>query len=259
MDAPNPESAPTRHEPTGYELVEEPAPRAPAASADAGTCMGCGALMRAGAVLCARCGYDSRAGVRASTSAGGAGLVKKCAGCGYELTGLKRPVCPECGASFSAKDRRRLDRDHSEGVARAEWIKPLVMLGIGWGIVLMHALVTGGLGGAGTYLTQFAIALPVGIAAYLVCCVGGLGFDAPLPLMAWRLLGAFALIDAAVLACGSLPSPYLVWGVPAIVAVAIFERIFDLDWPEAFAAGIITYAARKVTILAITGQLAALF
>jgi hypothetical protein len=246
---------PATKAPLGYELVGEPTAAPPTASSQ--TCMGCGALMRAGAVHCSRCGRDSREG------AGGLApdrsrSPKPCPACGYNLVGLKRPICPECGASFSAKDHRRFDRDHAASVARAEWVKPAVMLGTGWAIVLINALATGGPGSTGTYLLHWAITLPVGIIAYLVCCLAGLGFDAPFRLTAWRLAGTFALVDAAAVGAAIFPNDYLAWGLPAIVAFIVFERVFDLDWPEAFAAGVVTYAARKVTILAVTGQLAAL-
>lgn len=240
-----------------FELVAE-SPQTPA-DGTSPTCMGCGALLRAGADLCSRCGLDSRTGVRATEGSHGKRAVKKCSACGYDLSGLKRPVCPECGASFSAKDRRRLDREHSEGVARGEWIKPLAMLGFGWTVVLAYAFWTGGASSAGVYLAQYAVTLPVGLLAYLVCCIAGVGFDAPLRLSAWRLAGAFALIDAAILAGGIVPNVYIAWGLPGLVAVAIFEHVFDLDWPEAFACGFVTYAARKVAVLWLTGQLAALF
>ncbi len=258
MDSPPPaQPSKAGSEPVGYDLVEEPPAPAPVAAAQ--TCMGCGALMRPGATLCARCGLDSRAGVRPIHASDGTRRVKKCSQCGYELTGLKRPICPECGASFSPRDYRRLDREHSESVRRSEWIKPAVMLGVGWSIMLAHALATGGPGAAGIYLVHYAEALPVGIFAFVICCICGLGFDAPWALMAWRLAGAFALIDAAVLAGSILPNAwvYLAWSLPGLVSVAVFEHIFDLDWPEAAAAGLFTYAARMVTVLAVTGQLAA--
>jgi hypothetical protein len=66
-------------------------------------------------------------------------------------------------------------------------------------------------------------------------------------------------MDAAVMLSSYVPNDYIAWGLPALIAVGIFEHLFDLDWPEAGAAGVLTYVARRAAVMAVTGELAALF
>ena len=43
-----------------------------------------------------------------------------CRACGYDLHGLDKPRCPECGRAFDPDDRRSYDRSRNGGTAAAD-------------------------------------------------------------------------------------------------------------------------------------------
>jgi hypothetical protein len=227
----------------GYALAEEQAAAAPVAR-DTATCMGCGVLMAPGAVLCTRCGYDTRAGAQVKTSKGKGG-PKRCEKCGYDLTGLKKPKCPECGTVFTlGRDYNKEREEFSKDTARWAYLKPLIMFGIGAGIMLMVGGASQGGWGAALYLIKYAVEVPVGVLVFWLCCLVYLGFDAPMHLTALRLAGIYAVTDVVGLVAGFVPFPILPMVITLTVYIGLLMDLLDLDIQDAVILGFITGAAK---------------
>ena len=96
-------------------------------------CPACQRMMPTDATVCVHCGFDKRQGYQRATGIGATGRkggTTMCPKCGYDMTGLKRPICPECGNKKIFKtdgERRELEAREAE---RALWITPLVMIGV---------------------------------------------------------------------------------------------------------------------------------
>lgn len=227
-------------------LADEPDPEGEQASR---LCTNCGVLLGAN-IICAACGFNTATGrMLGSDELPGEG--KTCRKCGYSLAGLHTRRCPECGTFNGRRSRREHDREHSQYVSRTEYITPAVMFGIGAVITIVAQLATGeGLEEVALYLLSYAVAIPIGVAAFFFFSLTWLGFDAPLHLTALRLAGIFAVADAldAILgqACIFLPLPILFgpWIVVLIAYIGMLMEMLDLELQDAVLVGLVTYVLR---------------
>ncbi|MCW5775946.1 MAG: hypothetical protein KIS87_05875 [Phycisphaeraceae bacterium] len=212
-------------------------------------CPVCMLRISADAVVCVHCGYDERKGIQSSTlvegkRAGDGRVTLPCAKCGYDLTGLHAPQCPECGTIVGTTHRERIDSTVSRDVVRREYTKPLVMLAVGLiGVVVFHVL-NGEPGAILLYFASYAIALPIGLAVLWFCCLGWIGFGAPFHLDALRLAGIYAMLDLYGAVTGFLPIA-LIWFIVGIVLyVWMLAEMMDMDTSDAIIVAMLTYMAR---------------
>lgn len=208
---------------------------------------------------CPSCGFDERAGLSPSTVIGKRPIGKSgmtCAKCGYDMTGLPSPRCPECGTVVIAKNRRAYDREESRRIAIETYRTPLLMLGIGGGILFLTALFTAGFAGAAILMLSYAVQVPIGLAVFLFCCMLWIGFDAPIHLTALRLAAIYTVVDLVYHVIGYfLPFPILTWFIAVIVYIGLLSELLEMEWQDAAMVGVLTYAAKVIIGLGIIAML----
>ena len=226
-------------------------------------CPGCRHTVPAGAVLCVHCGFDFRTGFKRGTGAGATsrdGGVLACATCGYDLTGLKSPRCPECGELLKGKGARRLrDMKAEKAALHKMYLTPGIMIGVG--LLLLAGVVSAN--GLTSSLPAIAITLTcqivVAYLAYLFCAFAWIGFDAPLHVQALRLAALSILFFPIFLLLRVAPwrsgrgyfiGPY---GLLGALYVWTMAWLLDMDIEDAWMLGILTFAAQAVATLVLFG------
>ena len=236
-------------------------------------CPACGAGMRAGAMKCKACGFDRRAGLEGGK--GKVGTTGKCSGCGYDLKGIKASRCPECGKILPPSElagrvgRREVYEADSRSTARNEYLRPLIMMGIGLGGTAIFVACGGhnvnpywlfGLkGGSGVsaggaligYGLLWGVSTVATFIAYCLLCVMWIGFDAPHHLNFMRLAGVIAVANLSKLVFGLTGLPIISWVIPFSVYYGLLMQEMELDdWKEAL---VLTLLSRAIVFGAAFG------
>lgn len=204
------------------------------------SCPVCMHTLPAGARICVFCGFDAEKGVQTST------LIEKsdrkgdrgylCRACGYDLTGVRNPICPECGERVNLSKKDRLDDGMREQVFADEYKRPAVWFVIGFVIVGVVLAIKGEPLGFAAYAVLLAIQLPLMWIGLWLCQKTFLG-DVGTPLLNLvRLAGALALgnaVDEVIPLRIFFLTPGLVvfWGV--------LMDLFEMDLSDAIITGII--------------------
>ncbi len=214
-------------------------------------CPVCMLRISADAVVCVHCGYDERKGIQSSTlvegKRAGDGRVRlPCAKCGYDLTGLHAPRCPECGTIVGTTHRERIDSTVSRDVARQEYTKPIVMFAVGTLATLGYFVLTGRPLAIVPYLIGTAMALPVGMIVLWLCCLGWIGFNAPFHLNALRLMGIYAVVGFVLVATSWLPYRFIWLGVSGMIYAWLLAEMMDMDRSDGAIVALLTFVAMLV-------------
>lgn len=145
------------------------------------------------------------------------------------------------------------DRQASARAAKMEYIKPLVMLVLGGGIVLaalggsdtqMHGL--SGSTGATAYPIVLAVGVVFGIIGLFIASYLFLGGAGPLGLAVLRLAGIYAATDCAALVLGPLAFVGLI--IEGVLYVGLLTWLFELDFTDSFLLAVITYVLKIVAV-----------
>jgi hypothetical protein len=250
--APAPVPAPLPDEPDlGYALAEE-VKAAGSIAQDTASCMGCGVLMAPGALICTRCGYDTRTGAPMKTSKKAPRGPKRCEKCGYDLTGLKKPKCPECGTVFRmGRDLKKEREEDNRRTVRWAYYKPLIASAAG--LLLMTIIAAARVGSEalpGVFI-MYAGGYIVASAVYWTCSLLWFGFDAPLHLTLLRMIAVCAFADSAYWAVSGLPMFLLTRAIVLFVFVGAMTELMDLDFTDAVIVGLITGLGKLLALFAI--------
>lgn len=166
--------------------------------------------------------------------------VISCPSCGYDVRGLARARCPECGLALSRREVRRvLDRQHSRSVQRWAYLRPAIIGGVC--TLLMAALLGWRYGGFDAALGACigVAACTVGVFIVLfVCQLWFLGFDAPARLVITQVFAVAAGVSLAYAVFGAVPSFWIAFGPPAIICIALMGSECDLDTTDATLVGL---------------------
>lgn len=222
-------------------------------------CAACGKARDKDSVVCVNCGFDERAGFQRGTGVGASarkGGKTACPGCGYDLKGLKKPRCPECGKVLPLVTEREEREAESKQIARKAWIKPLVLLGIGLAGLCIVGTQRGGGGGAGVAaeLVEFAVGLPVAGLVYVICGFMWLGFDAP-PLRATvSLAGAYAAADLLSSVFDLMPIRGMYLTIAFYVGTTtlygyLLGDLLDMETQDGFIVAVLTWLAQLFAIM----------
>lgn len=257
VDSPPDEAVPFADDPAGIlaAVAEQPTP-----------CPGCGLLLSHGTVLCTRCGHNTRTGRAVSTVTtvegpegprpAAAGAVRKCVKCGYDLSGLKVPRCPECGTYSGREERRRAaEARASAAIRRNEYAKPIVvfLVGMSLTVAVLSALGVDARVTLTVFLVKDAIFVPLGLVIYFMCCVMWLGFDAPFHLNALRLAAAFAVTDVVMVFAAFFGIAGWVM-VLATMAICL-HQLMDHDMPDAVLVSFFLIVAQFALVLTLRAQM----
>ncbi len=236
-----------------YDLVQ-PQAKAPPPSRP---CPGCERPLPLDAAACPDCGFNlvlnehvselARPEARTAVMKGG---VMTCATCGYSLKKLKQMICPECGTPFRIPSRRDWLDEDSKQTVRDAYRRPLISLGVGLVGLAIVALLQGSPGDIPIMLLGYAIRVPGGVAAFLLCCVLWVGFDAPVHLIALRLAGIYALVDLVSAVVGLVPMlSMFYWPVGLLLYISLLMKELDLEVQDAVIVGLISSLAQFLLFL----------
>jgi hypothetical protein len=252
--APGPAPEPDDAIPLDLADVESAAPAA------AALCPSCRSSIPYGAMVCVQCGFHVASGKQFKTRAGDhlpedptipdrAPARAKCPKCGYDLKGLKKPRCPECGTAVLPKDPKEKARDLSRETARWAYLKPLIQFAVGFAISMTVLAARGHPEGIPAFAISYAIQVPIGCIAFFLCCLLWMGFDAPMHLTALRLAGVYALVDAATLVLGFLPVPLVPVLLILFLYVGLMAESLDLEIVDAVIVGLLTFFLKMGVVL----------
>lgn len=174
-----------------------------------------------------------------SVDAGEAIPERKCAKCGYSLEGLDTSTCPECG-HVNERQRRPKSQvlaEESRRIAREEYLKPTITLGVGVVLVAIILAIGGEWGVLAVRVGGLPIRVVIGTVAYFLCCLWFFGFDSPWGLTGLRLAATYAISDipfAAVHLIGFPAAMSLAYLVALAISVFMFVWLFELDPQDAW-------------------------
>lgn len=164
--------------------------------------------------------------------------TNQCPRCGYDVRGLRRPRCPECGTVLTRGELRRIRNEQAVRESlRHAYLRPVL-------IAAVSAFILGGIlvfryGAAG--LPGLVVGLSAGTLAamvvYLLCGLLFLGFDPPLRLVALQLAAVVAGTSLAYAVFGWFPSMLLAYGIPGFICVLMMHGELDLEIQDAALAG----------------------
>lgn len=177
----------------------------------------------------------------------------RCPACGYSMKGLRALRCPECGKPVSAGP---VGRSGDAGVSqqRREIRKALLMLAIGLAGVFSIVGATHGLQGMIVYLIVFAISVPCGIAAYWLCCLLWVGFDEPMPMVALKLAGIYAVVDLLGQSLAFVPMlniGIMKLAITGVAYIGLLMSMLELDQADAIGVAIATFLVKALAVFLI--------
>lgn len=204
-------------------------------------CPACMHSMPPDAKVCIACGYHVEKGIQSSTliqrKAGKRGSpAYACEHCGYDLTGLRSPTCPECGNRVNLSPKHRLHRDAATDQLREEYTKPAVWFAVGFVVTGIVLAIKGDPMAFVGYAILFAVQLPFMLAGLWLCQKTFLG-DIGTPLLNLvRLAGGLALGNAVDTI---IPLSFLFMTPGLIVFWGVLMDLFEIELREAVITGII--------------------
>jgi hypothetical protein len=177
---------------------------------------------------------------RVPSADGGESLPeRKCAKCDYSLEGLDDTTCPECG-HVNERQRRpksQLLAEESRQIARMEYLKPAVTLGVGVVLGMIILAIAGEWGVMAARIGGLPVRVLVGTLAYFLCCLWFFGFDSPWRLTALRLAATYSISDipfAVVHAIGFPAAMSMAYLLSLAISVFMFVWLFELDPQDAW-------------------------
>lgn len=193
----------------------------------------------------------SQTAARAAAPTGPApqqGSELRCPSCGYSLKGLRALRCPECGKAISAS---AIGKAQDAGVdSQRRELRTVSLMLIGGLLGSLGILLSlHGWEGAAGYLIVFAISVPAGLAAYFICCLLWVGFDEPLPIVAFKLAAIYAVVDLLNLGLSFVPvisTPILKMILVGLAYIGLLMTQLDLDSGDALGVAIATFIMKVI-------------
>lgn len=239
-----------------FKLADEPIPQAaPRRPVSMHLCPDCATPLGSGPV-CLSCGFNRVTGVAIGAGgsdapgpiapAGTDAVAPKakpkrkelpCIECGYDLTGLKTPHCPECGTLNSRLSRARAaDRQTLRGM----YVKPLIMVAVGLTIAcIVYALRREPVP---FYLFYYGAAVPVGFLVYVACSIAFIGFDEPLGVTFVRIAAVLAVADACFAAIDAIPFlGWYAWLLEGLIYTVLLMQVMEIDLEDARIVALVTF------------------
>jgi hypothetical protein len=227
-------------------------------------CPACEAEMEYAGRICKSCGHDLSSlrlnKVPKDLAARMKGQLNvpaqtTCKGCGYDMRGAPSDVCPECGKKLRMpKNQSMLD---SEKQARRELYRPpIILMIVGW-VLTIGLLATLGSAAPEAILIAFLgwlVIVPIAMAAFWVCSLFYIEYDAPWHATALRLAGIYAAVQVPT-ALGTAVG-IRAFGILGLGLLwLLYMKVLELELHEAIVMGIVT----RVLIFGVTFGLVAAF
>lgn len=213
-------------------------------------CPVCMHTLAPGAKICISCGYDMDKGIQSSTHIERSASKKHkgkrgylCANCGYDLEGLRDPVCPECGTRVNISRRAKLDADIKSQVFHEEYKKPLVWFAVGFVVVGIALAIKGEPMGFAGYAILLALQLPFMLIGLWLCQLTFLGEMGNIPLNTVRIASALALGNAVD---EIVPIAFFFITPGTLVYVGVLMDLFDIDISDAVGVAIVMFVTKVI-------------
>jgi|GEM_PF-2772652 len=216
-------------------------------------CLNCSQTVDLHKPICAFCRYDARKGLPKKLRVE-APDIPKCRECGYELTGLTKPTCPECGTTVSLTRRGNSYGRDSQEVRKWAYLKPAIMIGVGLAGMLLIDIIRHP--GEAMYLVYRLVSTVTAVVAvfitYVLCCVAWIGFDMPLHLVALRIAGCYAAALLFYTLLAFLPIPIIPLGFASVAYVWMLHTELDLELQDALIVSVLSLlSALMITLIAV--------
>lgn len=211
------------------------------ASKPAEPCPSCQRLLDPEAIICVGCGYNRNSGLQARTASSKA---KQCKKCGYDITGLRTPRCPECGEVIKANSPRDRRAEESRAIARAAYAKPAIFAAVC--VLITCAFFASRMGEEAVvgYLIVYAVSTVLALAAFWLCSITFIGVDAPLPLNLVRLAAVTAGADLVYAGVNLFLMGFFSFIMTAAATVALLMSFMELEKVDAVWVWFITLAIK---------------
>lgn len=225
-------------------------------------CPNCKRPIAHGGVLCTACGFNTATGSKVATQVSAPsgpaeslpqGVFVKvgsnCGRCGYDLSKLKTPRCPECGAinrGPNKEDRLKADSRH---VVRMAYIKPALIAALG--LAVSGAIVASrGSDLIPIWAITFGVSYVLGVIVYFFCTLTFVGVDEPFHLMMLRLLAVYALVAIPSVLLDGIPMGFtLRSGIIGAVHVASLVVLMEIEYEDAWLVALFTMFSRILAML----------
>lgn len=164
------------------------------------------------------------------------------------------PVVVGSTALPHAPRRRRSDVDAEVAAetARQAYMSPAITMLVALSISSVMVFLSAGVVGVIAHQIGFVICVTIAVGVFLVCCLFGLGFDAPIRLLFLQIGAAYAISSVMSALIGFSPiGCFGLWLLPLIVFVMALSRMCDLEMTEAWIVGLLTYAAQIALVFAL--------
>lgn len=234
----SPQSAPD-HDAEAIELEpDQPSSR--------GVCPSCFRPLPPDTGRCVSCSSELRLSARPDIS------IPTCQKCGYDLTGAKSLICPECGTTQRPRPK---NHNLSHHVVRDAYLKPVIATVCGLAAVVLFLVAYGSPESIPSTLLAILVQSAVGLAIFWVCSLIWIGFDEPFHFNALRLLAIYSISWTVLLLTLAIPFvcfPALL--APAILFVLLHKKMLDLDFPDAALVATITGIVWIAVYLVILGK-----
>jgi hypothetical protein len=201
----------------------------------------------------------------ASRARGGAALKIRplCPSCGYDLTGARPGVCPECGKKVTEAGIRHAAAARARKWYQAAWVGAGAMFAAGLaltcGVWAWEAAQGGdsaavwGLAGGVLVLATVVIACAV----YFGCAMLWIGWDQNVPTTMLQVAGVFGLSMGVAALLDLVPVPVLPWVASVLVLIGLMVRVMDIEVRDAVIVAVLVAAVRWiVTAAVVAGMLA---
>lgn len=177
-----------------------------------------------------------------------------CQKCGYDLTGAKSLICPECGTT--QRPRARKDLDMSRHVVRDAYLKPAIAVLCGLAVIIAFQLAIGNKDSIPEVLLAVLIQSVVGFVIFWICSLVWIGFDEPFHLNALRLLGIYSISWAVLLMAAALPPLFCsaIIFIPAAIFALLHKKMLDLDMQDAALVSVITGIVWVAVFVVVLGK-----
>lgn len=180
-------------------------------------------------------------------------------GPGYGISGPEpAPLAPPVETEKLPPTTRFQKYQYDAGLQRTAYLKAIVMLIMGLGIVCITKLVQDGSEEAGGYLLRYAMTLGVAIGVYILSCFGLVEFSGTIVLTLLAIAGGVAMADLSQFLLGQTFLVYAL-GLPWVIAMAIYGGIIsdllDLDFSDAAILAIVTYGAKVMLKFTVFDQM----
>lgn len=236
----------TDDQPAQLELDDDSIEIGPETRTSRGVCPSCHRPLPPDTGVCVSCTESYRPRSNASSPV--------CRKCGYDLTGARSLICPECGTKQTAKLARSMDT--SRQLKLDTYAKPAIALAVALAFIVAFQFIIEQQDAIPTVLLAILIQSVVGLVVFWVCSLAWIGFDEPFHMNILRLLSIYAISWAALLVAASLP-PLLcsaILFVPAGIFALLHKKMLDLEMQDALLVAVITGMVWAVVFIILLGQ-----